>query len=55
LITANMMLATPTPPMSSVSAPTMPRNIWMPPVIMRLIFALSTVSHVPNARSSVGS
>ena len=55
LITANMMLATPTPPMSRVSAPTMPRNIWIPPVIIRLIFALLTVSHVPKARSSVGS
>ena len=55
LTTAYMMLATPTPPISSVSAPTMPRKIWMPIRMFFVTCALLTMSHVDSARSSVAS
>ena len=55
LTTAYMMLATPTPPMISVSAPMMPKKISRPMRIFPLIFWPSTVFQTPNACESSGS
>src|SRR5439155_528199 len=55
LTTTYMMLATPTPAMSSVKAPTSPMKIWMPSPTAWVSFSSSMKSHMPRARSSVGS
>ncbi len=56
LTTAYMMLATPTPPMMSVSAPMMPKKISMPSMIFSCIFwPFDGVPESADARSSVGS
>ena len=55
LTTAYMMLATPTPPMMSVSAPMTPRNISMPRKIFAVMRLSLTVFQVPQTRSSFGS
>ena len=55
LTTAYMMLATPTPPMMSVSAPMTPKKISRPTRIFSCIFWPSTVSQSPQTRGSSGS
>ena len=55
LTTAYMMLATPTPPMMSVSAPMMPKKISRPIRIFSCIFWPLTVFQTPHTRGSSGS
>ena len=55
LTTAYMMLATPIPPTKRVSAPMIPRKIWMPRPMLSLMRCISRVSQIPSDRVSSGS